>query len=61
MAKLEKIESLEQLRVLEKGHKILVVETKMDKAAGMSVDTPEDLERVERLIDKMKGLSDGYK
>jgi len=58
---LEKIESLEQLRVLEKGHKILVVETKMDKAAGISVDTPEDLERVERLIDKMKGLSDGNK
>jgi 3-deoxy-manno-octulosonate cytidylyltransferase (CMP-KDO synthetase) len=58
---LEKIESLEQLRVLEKGHKIFVVETKMDKAAGISVDTPEDLERVERLIDKMKGLNDGYK
>ena len=58
---LEKIESLEQLRVLEKGHKILVVETKMDKAAGISVDTPEDLERVERIIDKMKGLSDGCK
>ena len=52
---LEKIESLEQLRVLEKGYKILVVETKMDKAAGISVDTPEDLERVERLIEKMKG------
>ncbi len=58
---LEEIESLEQLRVLEKGYKILVVETKMDKAAGISVDTPEDLERVERLINKMKGLSDGYK
>ena len=52
---LEKIESLEQLRVMEKGYKILVVETKMDKAAGISVDTPEDLERVERLIYKMKG------
>ncbi|MCP4613710.1 MAG: 3-deoxy-manno-octulosonate cytidylyltransferase [Planctomycetes bacterium] len=52
---LEKIESLEQLRVLEKGYKILVVETKMDKVAGISVDTPEDLERVERIIDKMKG------
>ena len=58
---LEKIESLEQLRVMEKGYKILVVETKMDKTAGMSVDTPEDLERVERLIEKMKGLSDGNK
>jgi 3-deoxy-manno-octulosonate cytidylyltransferase (CMP-KDO synthetase) len=58
---LEKIESLEQLRVLEKGYKILVVETKMDKVAGISVDTPEDLERVERIIEKMKGLSDGCK
>jgi len=52
---LERIESLEQLRVMEKGYKILVVETKMDKIAGISVDTPEDLERVERIIDKMKG------
>ena len=52
---LEKIESLEQLRVMEKGYKILVVETKADRAAGISVDTPEDLERVERLIEKMKG------
>lgn len=57
---LEKIESLEQLRVLEKGYRILVVETKMDKAAGVSVDTPEDIEKVERLIDEMKGISDGY-
>jgi 3-deoxy-manno-octulosonate cytidylyltransferase (CMP-KDO synthetase) len=57
---LEKVESLEQLRVLEKGYKILVVETKVDKLAGISVDTPEDLEKVERII-KMKGLSDGYK
>jgi len=58
---LEKIESLEQLRVLEKGYRILVVETKMDKAAGVSVDTPEDLEKVERLINEMKGMNDGYK
>lgn len=58
---LEKIESLEQLRVLEKGYRILVVETKMDKAAGVSVDTPEDLEKVERLINEMKGMNYGYK
>lgn len=58
---LEKIELLEQLRVLEKGYRILVVETKMDKAAGISVDTPEDIEKVERLINEMKGISDGYK
>jgi 3-deoxy-manno-octulosonate cytidylyltransferase (CMP-KDO synthetase) len=47
---LEKTESLEQLRVLEKGYKILVVETQSKHAAGVSVDTPEDLARVERLI-----------
>jgi 3-deoxy-manno-octulosonate cytidylyltransferase (CMP-KDO synthetase) len=58
---LEEIESLEQLRVLEKGYKILVVETKTDKLAGISVDTPEDLERVEKIINERKGLSDGFK
>ena len=47
---LEKIESLEQLRVLEKGYKIMVVETRSKSAAGVSVDTAEDLARVERLI-----------
>ena len=57
---LEKIESLEQLRVLEKGYRILVVETKVDKAAGVSVDTPQDIEKVERLIAEMKGADDGY-
>ena len=47
---LEKTEMLEQLRVLENGYKILVVETKSDRAAGVSVDTPEDLANVEKLI-----------
>jgi 3-deoxy-manno-octulosonate cytidylyltransferase (CMP-KDO synthetase) len=56
---LEKIESLEQLRVMEKGHKILVVETKMDRTAGISVDTPEDLKKVEKIINQMKGINDG--
>lgn len=51
---LEKIESLEQLRVLEKGYKILVVETQSDRAAGVSVDVPEDVTKVERLIQEMK-------
>jgi 3-deoxy-manno-octulosonate cytidylyltransferase (CMP-KDO synthetase) len=47
---LEKTEMLEQLRVLENGYKILVVETKCDRASGVSVDTPEDLTNVEKII-----------
>ncbi len=50
---LEKIEMLEQLRVLERGYKIKVVETKSEHAAGVSVDTPADLARVERLMKEM--------
>jgi 3-deoxy-manno-octulosonate cytidylyltransferase (CMP-KDO synthetase) len=60
MGYLEKIESLEQLRVLEKGYKILVIETKMDRTAGISVDTPEDLKKVEKIIRQMKGINDGH-
>jgi 3-deoxy-manno-octulosonate cytidylyltransferase (CMP-KDO synthetase) len=40
---LEKIEKLEQLRVLEEGFRIKVIETKHDT---IGVDTPEDLEKV---------------
>jgi 3-deoxy-manno-octulosonate cytidylyltransferase (CMP-KDO synthetase) len=43
---LERIESLEQLRALEHGYRIRVVETPY---TSVSVDTPEDLERVRRL------------
>ncbi len=50
---LEKIEMLEQLRVMEKGYKIKVIETKSAHAAGVSVDTPEDLARIEKLIKQM--------
>ncbi len=50
---LEKIEMLEQLRVLERGYKIKVVETKSEHAAGVSVDTPEDLAKVEKMIQEM--------
>lgn len=50
---LEKIEMLEQLRVMEKGYKIKVVETKSEHAAGVSVDTPEDLAKVEKLVREM--------
>ena len=44
---LERSESLEQLRALQHGIRILAVETEHD---SIGVDTPEDLERVRRLI-----------
>lgn len=44
---LEEMERLEQLRALEYGYPIRVVETKHD---SMGVDTPEDLERIERIL-----------
>jgi 3-deoxy-manno-octulosonate cytidylyltransferase (CMP-KDO synthetase) len=49
---LEKIEMLEQLRVLENGYKIKVIETKCESISGISVDTPEDLIKVENIIKK---------
>ena len=44
---LEQIESLEQLRALEHGHKIRIVETQFD---SQEVDTPEDLDQVRAII-----------
>ena len=44
---LERSEMLEQLRVLENGFEIRVIETRHD---SIGVDTPEDLERVRRLL-----------
>jgi len=44
---LEEMEGLEQLRALERGGRILVLETPHDT---VGVDVPEDLARVERLL-----------
>ena len=44
---LERSESLEQLRALEHGYRIKIVETKFD---SQEVDTPEDLKKVRGLI-----------
>lgn len=45
---LEQAERLEQLRALENGHTIRVVETEYE---SLGVDTPADLERVSRLFE----------
>ena len=47
---LEQAESLKQLRALEKGYRIKVVET---KSKFVGVDTVEDLERVNEIYRNM--------
>jgi 3-deoxy-manno-octulosonate cytidylyltransferase (CMP-KDO synthetase) len=44
---LERVEKLEQLRWLENGYRIRVVETEYD---AISVDVPADIERVEQIL-----------
>lgn len=48
-SRLELTEKLEQLRILESGEKIKVIETKID---SHSVDTPADLRKIRKLINK---------
>ena len=45
--RLEKLEKLEQLRILEHGYKIKVIETKHET---FGVDVPEDLEKIRQYI-----------
>ena len=45
---LERMERLEQLRAIENGHRIRMVETEYE---SLGVDTPEDLERVSALFE----------
>ncbi|MBI4777494.1 3-deoxy-manno-octulosonate cytidylyltransferase [Candidatus Desantisbacteria bacterium] len=48
---LEAVESLEQLRILENGYKIKVMETEYDT---IGVDTPEDLVKVARIVGRIE-------
>jgi len=45
---LERMERLEQLRAIENGHRVRVVETEYE---SLGVDTPEDLDRVSALFE----------
>jgi 3-deoxy-manno-octulosonate cytidylyltransferase (CMP-KDO synthetase) len=51
---LEKLESLEQLRVLEHGYRLRVVETR-EAYVPLSVDTPDDLARACELARRQEG------
>jgi 3-deoxy-manno-octulosonate cytidylyltransferase (CMP-KDO synthetase) len=48
-SRLEKTEKLEQLRALENGYKIKIIETQLP---SLSVSSPEDIIKVENLLKK---------
>lgn len=48
---LERVERLEQLRVLEEGFRVKMIETRYDT---IGVDTPEDLEKVKQFLQKQQ-------
>lgn len=50
---LERAEKLEQLRIIENGYRIKAVITKYD---SISVDTPEDVERVKQILEQTEGI-----
>lgn len=53
-SRLEMVESLEQLRVLEAGYKLKIAISR-HPYEGVSVDTPEDLERVRQIVQARVG------
>jgi len=53
---LERLEALEQLRAMEHGYKIKVVETPYD---SVEVDTPEELERIRKIVNERR-VNEGY-
>ena len=55
---LEEAERLEQLRALENGYRIRVVETEYE---SLGVDTPDDLERVSRLFEASLCAATSYR
>jgi 3-deoxy-manno-octulosonate cytidylyltransferase (CMP-KDO synthetase) len=54
---LERAESLEQLRALENGMKIMVV--KVDDVESIGIDRPEDIQRAEGIMKRMGNMPEG--